>query len=417
MSEKVKADTPEQAEYRAYCREWLENNKPGPAPPYKSESMPGQKSSAYNDYQIAWQMKCYEGGLVGCDFPTKYGGGGRTDCQKIANQELGRAGSPQFPNDTALRMGAFTILEHGSEYLKERFIPKMLSCEEMWCQGFSEPNAGSDVANQETFAEKQGDNWVINGQKVWTSNGDWADWMILVTRTDRSHKHKGLTYFVNPIKENLGKTVEVRPLIKITGECGFCEVFFKDMVIPDKYRIDEEGTGWSVAMTTLKFERDAGDMTSPAVGGRVEGTVVEKPLSETLPQSPLITLAKNAPRNGKMASDDPVIRDRAMKMIVRQQGFSQTVRRAGVKGLVDHPARIPLQIKLVASENAQDQSALGVEIGGASSTLRQIDKNTLHGGMWPYNYIASFGGTIAEGTSEIQRNQIGERALGLPKSK
>ncbi len=144
---------------------------------------------------------------MGCDFPKEYGGGGRTDCQRIANQELARAGSPALPNDTALRMGAFTLLEHGSEYITKRFIPKMLSCEEMWCQGFSEPNAGSDVANQETFAEKQGDNWVINGQKIWTSNAEWADWMILVTRTDRSHKHKGLTYFVNPIKENLGKTL------------------------------------------------------------------------------------------------------------------------------------------------------------------------------------------------------------------
>jgi len=417
MSKKAMVDTPEQAEFRAYCQEWLQNNKPGPAPPYKSKTLPGQKSEEYNDYQKAWQYKCYEGGLVGCDFPKEYGGGGRNNCQVVANQELGRVGAPAFPNDTALRMGAFTILEHGSEYLKERFIPKMLSCEEMWCQGFSEPNAGSDVANQETFAEKRGDDWVINGQKVWTSNGDFADWMILVTRTDRSHKHKGLTYFVNPVRENLGKTVEVRPLIKITGEAGFCEVFFKDMVIPDKYRIDEEGTGWTVAMTTLKYERDAGDMVSPAVGGRVASSAVEKPLSETLPQSPIVRLAKEAQRHGKTASEDGSVRDRIMRMLIRQLAFTQTNRRAGVKGLVDHPSRIPLQIKLVASENHQEMSALAVEIAGASSTLRQVDENALHKGTWSYQYIASFGGTIAEGTSEIQRNQIGERALGLPKSK
>jgi len=419
MSEKVKVDTPDQAEFRAYCREWLKDNKPGPYPKVtQSATVPGQKSQELQDYQAAWQNKCYHGGLVGCDFPKEYGGGGRTDCQRVANQELALAGSPVFPNDTALRMGAFTLLEHGSEYIKKRFIPKMLSCEEMWCQGFSEPNAGSDVANQETFAEKQGDNWVINGQKVWTSNGEWADWMILVTRTDRSHKHKGLTYFVNPIKENLGKTVEVRPLIKLTGDAGFNEVFFKDMVIPDKYRLDEEGTGWTVAMTTLKYERDAGTMVSPGVGGRAIAPTTARPLSETLPRSPIVRLAKVSHRNGKMASDDPAIRDRIVKGLVRQAAFSQTLRRGAVKGLVDHPSRIPLQIKLVASENGQNQSALAVEIAGASGTLRKPEKETAYlGNTWTHSYLSSFGGTIAEGTSEIQRNQIGERALGLPKSK
>jgi len=418
MNDKARADTPEQAEFRAYCKQWLADNKPGPPPKVtRSKTIAGQKSQEMQDRQAAWQMKCYEGGLVGCDFPKEYGGGGRTNCQIVANQELGLAGSPGFPNDTALRMGAFTLLEHGSEYIKKRFIPKMLSCEEMWCQGFSEPNAGSDVANQECFAEKQGDNWVINGQKIWTSNAEWADWMILLCRTDRSHKHKGLTYFVNPIKENLGKSVEVRPLIKMTGEAGFNEVFLKDMVIPDKYRLDEEGTGWAVAMTTLKYERDAGDMVSPAVGGRVTSAAAPRPLSETLPLSPIVRLAKECHRNGKTAADDPVIRDRVMKMLIRQTAFTQTNRRAGVKGLVDHPSRIPLQIKLVASENHQDISAVAVEIGGASSTLRTIDKNAIHRGTWPYQYISSYGGTIAEGTSEIQRNQIGERVLGMPKSR
>ena len=415
MNDKVKVDTPEQAEFRAYCREWLKENKPGPPPKVtRSKTLPGQKSQEMNDHQMAWQNQAYKGGLVGCDYPKEYGGGGRTDCQRIANQEMQRVGTPVFPNDTALRMGAATILRHGSEYLKTRFIPKMLSCEEMWCQGFSEPNAGSDVANQECFAEKKGDDWVINGQKIWTSNAEFADWMILLTRTDRSHKHKGLTYFVCPVKENLGKAVEVRPLIKMTGEAGFNEVFFKDMVIPDKYRLDDEGTGWTVAMTTLMYERDAGDMVSPTAGAsRVATTASERPISE----SPIIRLAKAAARHGKTAADDPVIRDRMMKSIIRQIAFTQTNRRAAVKGLLDHPQRIPMQIKLVASENNQAHSALAVDIAGASSTLRTIDKNAIHGGTWPYQYMSSYGGTIAEGTSEIQRNQLGERVLGMPKSK
>lgn len=310
-------------------------------------------------------------------------------------------------------MGAATIMTHGSEELKKRFMPKMFSCEEIWCQGFSEPNSGSDVANAQTFAEKKGDNWVINGQKIWTSIAEFADWMILLCRTDRSHKHKGLTYFVVPIKENLGTSVEVRPLIKMTGEAGFNEVFFKDLTIPDKYRLDEVGKGWSVAMTTLMYERSAGPLVTPAAGSRPASSLADRDIAET----PIIRLAKKSLRAGKAAADDPVIRDRIMKVIIRQTGFAQAIRRAGVKGLIDHPMRIPMQTKLVNSEIQQDLTALAVEIEGAASTLYTADKNAPDGGTWPYQYLSSYGGTIAAGTSEIQRNQLGERVLGMPKSK
>ena len=414
MEKEKKADTPEQAEFRAYCREWLSKNRPGPPPDERtSKSISGQKTPETMAYLRAWQRSAYEGGLVGCDYPKEYGGGGRTDCQRIANEELQKIGTPIFPNDIALGFGAATILTHGSEELKKRFIPKMFSCEEMWCQGFSEPNAGSDVANQETFAEKQGDNWVVNGQKVWTSLGEWADWMILLCRTDRSQKHRGLTYFVAPIKENLGKSVEVRPLIKMTGETGFNEVFFNDMVIPDSYRLDDEGSGWTVAMTTLMFERNAGPLVAPTAGYRQISDESEKAVGE----APIIQLAKNCKRNGKPVADDPVIRDRLMQIIIRQTGFEQNNRRNETKGLVDHPSRIPLQAKLVRTEIQQDQTALAVDIEGAASTLYIGDQNAPEKGIWPYYYLASYGGTIAAGTSEIQRNQLGERVLSLPKSK
>ena len=209
MNDKVSSDTPEQAEFRAYCREWVAKNKPKP---FTGKTMttthPRINTQEYQDYLVNWLNAAYNGGLVGCDYPKEYGGGGRTDCQRIANEEMQRAVTPMFPSITALRFAAATILEHGSEFLKKRFIPKMLSGEELWCQGFSEPNAGSDVANQEAFAEKRGDFWVINGQKTWTSFAEWADWMILLTRTDRSHKHKGLTYFCVPFKSEIGKTID-----------------------------------------------------------------------------------------------------------------------------------------------------------------------------------------------------------------
>ena len=154
MNDDVKIDTPEQAEFRAYCREWVSKNNPGPQQRVEGEAEPGLT------YRIAWQKAAFEGGLVGCDYPKEYGGGGHTDCQRIANEEMQRAKCPGFASYTALQMGTATLLTHGSEYLKKRFIPKMFSGEEMWCQGFSEPNAGSDIANQETFAEKRGDNWL-----------------------------------------------------------------------------------------------------------------------------------------------------------------------------------------------------------------------------------------------------------------
>jgi len=414
MNDTVKGDTPEQAEFRVYCREWVTKNRPGPPPADRtSKTQPGVRSQAMMDYLMAWQKSAYDAGLVGCDYPKEYGGGGRTDCQRIANQEMQRVGTPGFP-DIALQEGAATLLTHASEMLKKRFIPKMLSGEEIWCQGFSEPNAGSDVANAQTFAEKKGDKWVINGQKIWTSWAEFADWMILLCRTERADKHKGLTYFIVPIKAELGKTVEVRPLVKMTGEAGFNEVFFKDLETPDSYRIDEVGQGWAVAITTLMFERDAGGgMVAPAAGSRV---ATGSPSAATI-EAGMVRLAKKSPRNGKTAADDPVIRDRIAKIAIRQVGFAQTNRRAAVKGLVDHPMRIPMAVKLVASEIGQDRAALSLNLEGAGSTLYTADKNAPDGGSWPYQYLSSFGGTIAQGTSEIQRNQLGERVLGMPKSK
>jgi len=407
MSDKAKADTPEQAAFRVYCREWLSKNRPAAPPPpgeRRSGTVPGRKSRSLHDYEVAWQISAYRGGLVGCDYPKEYGGGSRTDCQRIANQEMQRIGTPDFPGITGLMFGAATLLTHGSEFLKKRFIPKMLSGEEQWCQGFSEPNAGSDVANQETFAEKEGDHWVVNGQKIWTSFAEWADWMLLLCRTDRSHKHKGLTYFCVPIRENLGKTVDIRPLVQITGEAHFNEVFFNDLTVHDQYRLDEAGSGWSVAMTTLKYERSAGDLVQPTAGIAPSSDANVRNAAE----APIVSLAKRSTRFGGTAADDPVIRDSIMKMLIRKTGFEQANRRAQVKGLVDHPMRIPMQAKLVDSEIMQDMAALSVGAEGVSSTLR---------GRSLGGYVGTMGSTIASGTSEIQRNQLGERILGMPKSK
>lgn len=411
MSEDRKKDTLEQAEFRAYCRDWLGQHSQASPTTRLPQSAIEIMHTAQLGYLRDWQRAAYDAGLVGCDYPVSEGGAGRNNCQLIANQEMQAANKPFFPNILGLGMAAPTIHLHGQQQIKERLLPRLFSCEDIWCQGFSEPGAGSDLANVQTFAERKGDKWVINGHKVWTSLAHFADWMIILLRTDKSHKYDGLSYFVVPIKAELGKSVEVRPLIKITGETGFNEVFFDNLEISDNYVLEGIGKGWQVAQTTLLHERGAGPLVTPSGGGGGnKGNNVGNAYA-------LMDLAKNSPRNGQTAADDPVIRDRIMAMIIRQEGSKQGARRARVEELCDHPMRIPLQSKLVMSEIRQDCGALAMEIEGAHSTLYINDDNAPVGGEWPLAYMNSYGVTIAAGTSEIQRNILGERVLGMAKSK
>jgi alkylation response protein AidB-like acyl-CoA dehydrogenase len=323
-----------------------------------------------------------------------------------------RIGTPYFPNVIGLGMAAPTIFHHGSEQLKRELLPKLLSGEEIWCQGFSEPGAGSDLASVQTFAEPRGDKWIINGHKVWTSLAHFASWMILLARTDRTSKHAGLSYFVVPIEAALGKGVTVRPLIKITGETGFNEVLFEDLEIDDGMRLDEVGKGWTVAMTTLLHERGAGPLVTPQSGGRRADES-----GETGNASRLIELARHSWRHGARAADDPVIRDRLMQLAIREEGFALNQKRARVPALAEDMMRIPLQWKLAISELSQDAAALALDIEGAASSLYMADPNAPQGGRWPLAYLNSFGMTIAAGTSEVQRNILGERVLGLAKTR
>lgn len=411
MSESAREDTPEQAAFRKECAAWLKDNTPG-EPPVRLPLSPLEiMTEPQLEYLQAWQKAAYDAGLIGCDYPEAVGGGGRNDCQRVANEEMIRARTPFLPNVIGLGMAAPTVFYHGQEALKERLLPRLLSGEDIWCQGFSEPGAGSDLASVQTFAEKKGDKWVINGHKVWTSLAHFAEWMIILLRTDKSHKYDGLSYFVVPIKSALGNGVTVRPLIKITGETGFNEVIFENLEVDDSYRLDELGKGWQVAMTTLAHERGAGQLVTPRSGG-----MKSKSTHLTNTKS-LIDLARNTPRNGKPASEDPVIRDRIMQQVVAEMGLAENQRRARVPALLDHPARLPLQNKLLSSEVSQGTAALAVEVAGPGASLYLGDDNAPVGGQWPMAYMNTYGMTIAAGTSEVQRNILGERVLGLAKSK
>jgi alkylation response protein AidB-like acyl-CoA dehydrogenase len=411
MSESASKDTAEQAEFRQYCRDWLKDNRPG-EPPVRLPLSPLEiMTQDQLGYLQAWQKSAYDAGLVGCDYPEAVGGGGRTDCQRVANEEMIAARTPFLPNVIGLGMAAPTVFYHAQDQLKERVLPRLLSGEDIWCQGFSEPGAGSDLANVQTFAERKGDKWVINGHKVWTSLAHFAEWMIILLRTDRSHKYDGLSYFVVPIRSALGKGVTVRPLIKITGETGFNEVIFENLEVDDSYRLDELGKGWQVAMTTLLHERGAGELQTPRSGG------MKSKSTHATTTGNLISLAKESARGDRSAADEALFRDRIMKQVIREEGLKQNQRRSRVTALLDHPMRLPLQNKLLASEIAQDTAAIAVEVEGASASLYLGDSNAPAGGQWPMAYMNSYGMTIAAGTSEVQRNILGERVLGMPKSK
>ena len=305
-------------------------------------------------------------------------------------------------NLVALNMVAPTILMHGSDAQKRRFLPGCLSADEIWCQGFSEPGAGSDLASAQTWCERQGDHWVVNGHKVWTSLGHFAQWMILLGRTSKHDKYRGLTYFIAPIEGAQGVTV--RPLIKMTGASGFNEVLFEDVQLTDDLRLGEVGEGWTVAMTTLTHERGVAE----SAGG---GTRITDQTDR------LMAHAKRNIRDGVCAAADPVTREEIMKLVIRAHGVQLNARRAGVDALCDHPLRLPLQSKLATSELAQDVARVGSELSGASGQLSALDPNAQDHGGWSFAYMNSFGFTIAAGTSEIQRNILGERVLGLEKSK
>ena len=408
---RVTRETAEQTEFRARCRAWLHG--PDGRPWLAAHRQPGFRmpqgpleiaTQQQLDWLRRWQHAAHAAGLIGCDYPREFGGGGTIKCQWIANQEMQAAGAPFLPNIIGLGMAAPTILHHGTDAQKRRLLPPLLASDEIWCQGFSEPGAGSDLAGVQCTATRDGDRWLLKGHKVWTTLAHFADWMILLCRTDRGDKYRGLSYFIVPMK---APGVTVRPLIKMTGELGFNEVLFDDAVVPDDLRLDEVGRGWEVAMTTLAHERGAGGLVTPRSGGSIGDES-----KSSLGAAALIPLARQTRRHGKPASDDPILRDRIVQMLIRQRSFEQSERRAAVPALNDNPLRVPLQHKLNHSELLQDTAQVACEILGPAAALHHAD-----GGPWPLAYMNSYGFTIAAGSNEIQRNILGERVLGLAKTK
>lgn len=398
------SESREQQEFREHCRRWLAEHKPTlpklPLPPAAYEVT----AEEHRSFLVDWQARCYEAQLIATDVDVDYGGHGHSGFQQIATTEVRRAGVPYFINWIGLGMTAPTLLVHGTEEQKRTYLPPIFSGEEIWCQGFSEPGAGSDLAGLQTSAVKQGDHWVVNGSKVWTSLGALSKWMLLLARTDKQEKYTGITYFICPMDH---PGVTVNPIHKMTGESGFNEVVLDNVEIPDGMRIDAVGAGWKVAMSTLTSERGA----AQGVGAVASS---DSPMDAI---NSLIQLAKDTRRNGRTVWDDPVWRDRIMKLYERTSASIQNFRRVGVQSLNGGAMRIPLQGKLNGSEIGQaiHQAALGIL--GMSSSLYVGDDNAAADGKWALGYMNTYTGTISGGSSEIQRNILGERVLGLPKTK
>ena len=393
-----------QDEFREYCRRWLEENRPPPTETPLPQAAYEVTYADHRAYLCDWQARCYEAQLIATDVPREYGGHGHQDFQAIASAEVRRARVPYFINWIGLGMTVPTLLIHGTEEQKKRFMRPIFAAEEIWCQGFSEPGAGSDLVSLQTSAIKDGDSWIVNGSKVWTSLGALASWMLLLGRTDKHDKYNGITFFLMPMDQD---GVTVRPIHKMTGESGFNEVFLENVVIPDSLRVDAVGAGWKVAMSTLTSERGA----AAGVGAVASS---ESPLSAV---REVIELAKTTRRNGKAVWDDPVWRDRIVKLYERIEASMQNARRARVKALNGGAMRLPLQGKVVGSEIGQELDAVALGVLGMRSSLYVGDDNASDDGKWPLGYMNSYTGTISGGSSEIQRNILGERVLGLPKTK
>jgi alkylation response protein AidB-like acyl-CoA dehydrogenase len=364
---------------------------------------------AADNFVEEWRRTLYENGYLALSWPTEYGGAGLSSLEQVVlAEEFARAGVPAGgANDVfGIQMVGNTIIQWGTEEQKKHYLPRILSGEDLWCQGYSEPNAGSDLANLGTRAELDGDEWVINGQKIWTSAGHLANWIFVLTRTDPdAPKHKGITFLLVPMDQ---AGVEVRPIKMISGESEFNEVFFTDAKTPKENVVGGVNNGWAVAMTLLGYERGEAAATMPI---RFKGELDR-----------LLALAKE---RGK--ADDPVIRQRLAWCYSKVEIMRYLGMRVLTKFLAGEVPGPDASIgKLNWSEYHRIVTELGVDIlgmdamvpsGRKPSTAFQSDDPGApnSSASWANTFLNARAGTIYAGTSQIQKNILGEMVLGLPK--
>jgi len=392
--------TPEQQSFRDEVRSWLSRNLPADWTSKVQAASDVPREGAY-DFLRQWQRKMYEAGFVGLTWPKESGGRGLTFMEEmILQEEMALAKAPPVLNILAVGMAGPTINAYGTEEQKKRYPPKMLSCEEIWCQGYSEPNSGSDLASLQTRAVKDGEYYVINGQKVWTSLAHIADWMMLLARTDpQAPKHKGITYFLLDMH---APGVTVKPLKQITGDDEFNEVYFDNVRVHESQILGGLNNGWGVGLTTLMYERLA------------LGFGLQVRLRIAL--DGLVDLARRSTKNGVPASRDPVMRQKLAQMWIDTEVFKYTGARAITKLLKGElPGPEASTGKMMWVEGHQRLQEMAMELQGHYAQLMSGSRWAVENGLWQYGFLRSRANSIEGGTTEIQKNIIGERVLGLPK--
>ena len=376
-------DTPEEADFRAEAADWLAE-----AVPSLPEVEPDDQDSK-DQRALQWQRTLHEGSWAGLTWPTEFGGRGLSAVHEaIFFQEAARHGAPQPANLLGMILAGPTIMAHGTDAQKERFLPPILSGEEVWCQGFSEPGAGSDLAGLSSKAVRTQEGWAVSGQKVWNSFGHQAQRCMLLARTDaQADKHGGITYFLAPMDG-----VEVRPLVMVNGDADFNELFLDDLHVTDDEVLGGEGNGWRVALTTLAFER-----SSLAFQLQVETRGAVAALAQLLVD--------------RGQADDP----RLLSELGRLHGQSEALRLSTTRAISAlqagaTPGPEGSTAKLTWAHMMQDLARVGCEVLGP-------DLHAPEHAFWRRLYLRARGKSVEGGTDEIQRSIIAERVLGLPRSR
>jgi alkylation response protein AidB-like acyl-CoA dehydrogenase len=390
--------TEAEARFQREVHDWLVANLPAGwgTPGYHGPADPAEKVR----FARAWQRKLHEGGWAGLSWPKEYGGRGATPIEQfLFAEEYARVGAPPMIDiGVGPSLVGPTLIHHGTEAQKRRFLPEILTGEEMWCQGFSEPNAGSDLASCRTRAELLGDTFHVTGQKIWTSYARWADWCILVARTDfQAPKHKGLTFLLVDMKS---PGITIRPLVEMTGVAWFNEVFYDGVLVPRENVVGQPNEGWAIAITTLAHER--------------MGSAPHARLASEMRD--LLDLAQRVEQAGHPAARDARYRQRLAQSfleteICRLLAWKQVSELART----GRPGAEGSCLKLVWSEVDMRMKELAIDLEGPYAALERGASRALDGGRWQYEYLWSRAASIYAGTSEVQRNIIAQRVLGLPR--
>ncbi len=391
--------SPEEESFRARVRKFLTEN----LPPGWGGAGGRPAGMTQLEFLRDWQRRLYDNGFLGMSWPKEYGGQGASQIEMaIYNEESARVRAPGALNAIGLSMVGPTIISHGTKEQKERYLANILSGEEIWCQGYSEPNSGSDVASLTTRAELKGDEFVVNGHKVWTTLAHLAQQCMLIARTDAAApKHRGISCLLIDMKT---PGITVKPLRQMTGEAEFNELFFDDVHVPRENLLGPQNEGWRVATTTLMNERGTSALASVMRYRIVFDEIVD--------------LARSTMRHGRPATQDPVLRQRLAQFHVDLEMMRFTAYRTFSKILKGgDPGPVGSISKLAWSELNQRMMEFVMEVEGPASQLMRGSAHAVQSGRWQHHFLRSRANTIEAGTSEIQRNIIAERVRGLPKSR